>query len=337
MRRGMFQFTGATVAAVALACAACSGGTASGSTDDDGPWTPTESIEYIAPAGAGGGWDTLARTTANVLEGSDLIDTRLPVTNMEGGGGSIGWSHVASKESDPHTLFVTSPPIILVPLSGASPHDHTDFTPIARLIADYSVYGVAADSDIHTAEDLFAAIAADPQGFSVGGGSAVGSMDHIAVAGAAAEAGVSAQDVNYISFEGGGEALLATVGGHTDAVVTDVASAIPLVASGDVRIVAVSSEERVEAMPDVPTLQESGIDFTFDIWRGVMAPAGLTDAQVAYYEQLFADMLELDSWATERDRLGWDDAYMDSAEFEAFLDEQSTQFESILTDIGLSS
>lgn len=105
--------------------------------------------------------------------------------------------------------------------------------------------------------------------------------------------------------------------------------------SGDIRVLAVSAPERVTALPDVPTLQESDIDFSFDLWRGVMGPPDLTDAQVAFYEQMYADMLELESWAAERDNLGWIDAYLPSAEFGAFLDVQSEQFVDILTDLGL--
>jgi putative tricarboxylic transport membrane protein len=333
--RPNLRMVGAAAAALALmATAACTTTVDGGTPSDDGPWAPTQSIQYIAPAGAGGGWDTLARTTAKVLEESDLVDVRFPVENMPGGGGAIGWAYIAGAAGDPHKLFVTSPPIILVPLSGASPHDHTDFTPIARLIADYNVYGVKADSPIQTIEDLFDAIRADST-FSIAGGSAVGSMDHIAIAGAAAAVGIPATDVNYIAFEGGGEALVAAVGGHTDAVVTDVASATPLVASGDIRILAVSGAERVATLPDVPTLLESGVEFTFDVWRGVMGPADLSDSQVAYYEQLFADMLELDTWAEERDKLGWSNAYLNSAEFGAFLDEQRELFFTILSDLGL--
>jgi putative tricarboxylic transport membrane protein len=327
---------GAAIAAIALVFAACATeADPVAAADDDETWVPTESIEYVAPAGAGGGWDTLARTTSKVLEESDLIDVRLPVVNMPGGGGAIGWAYIAGAQGDPHKLFVTSPPIILVPLSGESAHDHTDFSPIARLIADYNVYGVVADSPIQTIGELFDAIRDDPAGFSIAGGSAVGSMDHIAIAGAANAAGIPAADVNYVAFEGGGEALVAAVGGHTDAVVTDVASATPLVASGDIRVLAVSGEERVDTLPDVPTLRESGIDFSFDIWRGVMGPSGLTEAQVAHYEQLFAEMLELDSWAAERDRLGWVDSYLPGAEFAAFLDEQRELFHTVLSDLGL--
>lgn len=324
-----------TATAVAMAAAACAGDAEQTAAGDADAWSPSEPIEYVAPAGTGGGWDTLARTTAKVLEESDLVDVPFPVANMPGGGGAIGWAYIAGAPGNPHKLFVTSPPIILVPLTGDTPHDHTTFTPIARLITDYMIYAVAAESPIQTIDELFDAVRENPAGVSIAGGSAVGSMDHIAIAGAADAAGIPPAEVNYISFEGGGEAQLAALGGHTDAVVTGMGESLSMVQSGDIRVLAVSAPDRVAALPDVPTLQESGIDFSFDLWRGVMGPPGLTAAQVIYYEQLYADMLELDSWATERDSLGWIDAYMPSAEFGAFLDDQSEQFVDILTDLGL--
>lgn len=325
----------ALAAAVTLLVTACGDSGGGAAADADGDWRPNRPIEYVAPAGAGGGWDTLARTTARVLEDTDLVGQRMNVVNKPGGGGAIGWAYMAAAAGDPHKLFVTSPPIILVPLAGESDQDHTDFTPIARLITDYMTYLVPADSPYTTIEDLFAAIGDDPAGVSVAGGSAPGSMDHIALVGAAQAAGVDPRDVNYVPFDGGGEALTALLGGHVDAAVSGVGESIGQIESGQLRALAVSAPERVASVPDVPTLTESGIDFTFDIWRGVMGPPDLTDAQVRFYEQVFADMIALDSWATERDKLGWIDAYQDSAEFGAFLDEQKTLFESILTDLGL--
>ena len=318
---------GAVLALALVACGDGGGADAAEATD----WEPSEAIEYIAPAAAGGGWDTLARSTGRVLEDSDLIDQPLPVENREGGGGAVGWAYIAQQTGDDHTLFAASPPIILVPMSGESAHDHTDFTPLARLITDYMVYLVDADSDIETVEELFEGAA---EGIAIAGGSAPGSMDHIALAGAADAAGVDATAVNYVPFSGGGEAMTALLGGHVDAAVTGMGESTAQVESGELRVLATSAPAG-ESPPDAPTLEDEGIDFSFDIWRGVMGPPDMDPAAVAYYEQLFADMLELDDWVEERDSLGWIDAYQDAAEFEAFLDEQAEQFETILDDLGL--
>jgi len=297
-------------------------------------WKPTQPVEFIAPANPGGGWDTLVRTAARVLQQEKLADQNFAPINIPGGGGAVAWAQLAAQKGNPHKLFATSPPIILVPLSGASRFNHQNFTPIARLITDYSILLVRADSPYQSANDLFAAIKERP-GLSVGGGSAPGSMDHISMAGAAAASGLDASRLNYIAFSGGGEAMTNLLGGHVEAVITGAGEAGAQLQGTQLRAIAVSGPERISALPNVPTYLEQGIDFTFDIWRGVMGPPDMPEAAVRYYEDLFARMLETDSWAQARDQLGWIDAYQNSAEFGEFLDSQLEQFSEVLGDLGL--
>lgn len=317
---------------VALLATACGG--EGGQTNADGEWEPERPIELIAPADTGGGWDMLARTTARVLEENDMVDS-IQVENEPGAGGAIAWAGIAATPDDAHRLFVTSPPIILVPLSGESEYSYDDFTPLAALATDYMAYIVPEDSELETFQDLVDAIDDDPTSISIGGGSAPGSMDHVALAGAVHAAAGEATDVNYIPHDGGGEAMTAMVGGHVDAAVTGVAEASAMVEAGEARMLATSAPEPPEGAPDTPTLTDEGIDYTFDIWRGVMGPPDISDEQVEYYEQLFAEMVETDGWQEERENLGWEDSYMDSAEFGAFLDEVHEDSLEILNEVGL--
>ncbi|MCE8032034.1 MAG: tripartite tricarboxylate transporter substrate binding protein [Halomonas sp.] len=299
-------------------------------------WTPTRSIEFIAPANPGGGWDTLVRTTSRVIQEEGLADQNFAAINVPGGGGAVAWAQIARDSGNPHKLFATSPPIILVPLAGTSRHDHTDFTPIARLITDYSIVLVRDDSPYGDLNELFEAIQEKPN-LSIGGGSAPGSMDHISIAGLASAAGLNAAEVNYVPFSGGGEAMTSLMGGHVEAVITGAGEASGQLGEGsEVRALGVSAPERMGGvLADVPTYQEQGIDYTFDIWRGVMGAPDMPAEAVAYYEDLFAQMLETDGWQQARDQLGWLDAYQDSEEFGDFLDAQKTQFSEVLSDLGL--
>ncbi|MCY9783153.1 tripartite tricarboxylate transporter substrate binding protein [Nocardiopsis sp. EMB25] len=322
----------AAAAVLPLALSAC-GGEDGGNTNADGTWEPNGPIEITAPAGTGGGWDTLARTSARLLESEGLVDQSIQVVNKPGAGGAIGWAYIAGNEGDPQKLFVTSPPILLVPMAGDSEYDHEDFTPIARLATDYIVYLVPADSELETFDDLVETV--DEGDANIGGGSAPGSMDHVALAGAIDAAGGNAAAASYVPFDGGGEAMTALLGGHVDAAVVGVSEAAGMLEAGELRALAVSSPEPVEAIADVPTLLDQDVDFTFDIWRGVMAPSGLDEAQVTYYEDLFADLLETQAWQEESASLGWTDAYQNSADFGAFLDEKRSEFTEILTEVGL--
>lgn len=298
-------------------------------------WQPTKPVEYIAPANPGGGWDTLVRTTANVIRQEGLSNQNFAAINVPGGGGAVAWAQIARDNRNDHKLFATSPPIILVPLAGTSRFNHQDFQPIARLITDYSIVLVRADSPYQTVNELFDAIRAN-QRLSVGGGSAAGSMDHISIAGAAGAYGINPGSVNYIAFSGGGEAMTTLLGGHVEAVITGAGEAVSQLAGGQIRALAVSAPERIPgSLSTVPTFKEQGIDYTFDIWRGVMGPKDMPAAAVRYYEDLFARMMETDSWKEATARLGWLDAYQNSAEFGVFLDGQLEQFSTVLSDMGM--
>lgn len=299
-------------------------------------WTPSRSIEFVAPANPGGGWDTLVRTVSRVLQQEGLADQSFAAINVPGGGGAVAWAQIARDSGNPHKLFAASPPLILVPLAGTSRYNHTDFTPVARLITDYSIVLVAADSDYDDLNDLMDALRENPR-LSIGGGSAPGSMDHISIASTAAAAGLEASSVNYIPFSGGGEAMTALMGGHVEAVITGAGEAAGQLGEGsDLRAIGVSAPERLGGvLADIPTYQEQGVDYTFDIWRGVMGAPDMPAEAVAYYEDLFAKMLETEGWAAARDQLGWLDAYQDSETFGAFLDAQYEEFREVLSDLGL--
>jgi putative tricarboxylic transport membrane protein len=298
-------------------------------------WQPRQAIEYIAPANPGGGWDTLIRTTARVIGEERLSNVNFAPVNTPGGGGAVAWAQINAKRGNPHVLFAASPPIILVPLAGQTPLTHRNFTPIARLITDYSIILVRGNAPYQSAKDLFDAIKARPN-LSVAGGSAPGSMDHISIAGAASAAGINARQLNYIAFSGGGEAMTNLLGGHVEAVITGAGEAQAQLRGGQVKALAISGPQRMSTMPDVPTLQEQGINFTFDIWRGIMGAPNMPAEAVAYYQSLYERMLKTPTWAAARDQLGWIDAFQGSQEFGAFLDAQQQQFSSVLRDLGLA-
>ncbi|MGP9500193.1 Bug family tripartite tricarboxylate transporter substrate binding protein [Halomonas sp. AOP43-D1-4] len=321
------------LAVIALPMAALAGMTTSVQAQE---WTPSKSVEFVAPANPGGGWDTLVRTVSRVIQQEGLADENYAAINVPGGGGAVAWAQIARDSGNPHKLFATSPPIILVPLAGASRYDHTDFTPVARLITDYSIVLVSADSEYETINDLFDALKEDPS-LSVGGGSAPGSMDHISIAGLASAAGLEASSVNYIPFSGGGDAMTNLMGGHIEAVITGAGESVGQLGEGSqIRALGVSSPERLGGgLAEVPTYQEQGVDYTFDIWRGIMGTPDMPEEAVTYYQDLFAEMLETDGWQEARDQLGWIDAYQNSEEFGVFLDEQQEQFSGVLSELGL--
>ncbi|TLS38545.1 tripartite tricarboxylate transporter substrate binding protein [Pseudalkalibacillus caeni] len=330
------------VLVIALVLSACGSNQSSGNSGNNGndgqatdDWKPEKPIEVIAPAGAGGGWDTTARTVSKVMEQTNIIDKRLAVVNKPGGGGAVGWAYVDKKGGN-HTLFVTSPPILFVPLNGQSDLGHNDFTPIAGVIADYAAFVVSADSPYNNMNDLIEALKEDPQSISVVGDSAPGSMDHMQFVKAVKAGGVDVKRLKYVSAQdGSGMSML--LGGKVDVYSTGLAEATEQARAGKVKVLAITAPEPLEGetVSEFKTLKEQGIDDQFVVWRGFMGPKDMDPEAVAYYENAIKEMMETDEWKEQRDNFGWNDNYMSSEEFKKFLDEEYKTMEELMNEVGL--
>ncbi|WP_068673170.1 tripartite tricarboxylate transporter substrate binding protein [Oceanobacillus sp. Castelsardo] len=309
------------------------------STDDasSGDWTPEESIEIVAPAGAGGGWDTTARMAAQVFTEEGIIDENIGVVNKEGGGGAVGWAYIAGFEGNAHKLFVASPPLVFIPLNGQSEYSHEDFTPLANLIADYAAFAVRDDAEWDNLNDLFEDMKEDPESITVVGTSSPGSMDHMQFVQIAKAAGVDITKIKYVSAQDAG-GLTQILNGSADVYSTGVAETVEQVKAGNIKVLGVTSEERLEGeiLEDFPTAIEQGIDETFINWRGFFGPANMDPAAVAYYEEKFKELSDSDAFAEIRAQFGWDELYMNSEEYSQFLDEQREEVQVLLDELGLA-
>jgi putative tricarboxylic transport membrane protein len=218
-------------------------------------------------------------------------------------------------------------------LTNQSPVTIEQTTPIARLIGEYELIAVPVGSPIKTMDDLIAKFKEDPGSVSWGGGSA-GGTDHMLVGLLAKEVGVDPSQINYIAHSGGGEAMGAILGGHVTVGVNGVAELLPQVQAGQLRPLAVSSEERLPGI-DVPTLKEQGLDVALTNWRGVVAPPGITDEDKQALSDMVAQMVESEAWQNTLEERGWLGLYMPPEEFAQFLQQDREQVETVLKDIGL--
>ncbi|MCG1020869.1 tripartite tricarboxylate transporter substrate binding protein [Sutcliffiella horikoshii] len=316
--------------------AACSSST--GGTSADGTWSPQKPIEMVAPAGAGGGWDTTARMVAQTFEQEELIDKRMPVVNKPGGGGAVAWSYIAKKEADPHHLFVSSPPLLLVPLNGQSDNTYEDFTPLANVIADYGAFAVRADAKWNNLNELFEDMRKDPASITVIGVSSPGSMDHIQFVKIAKAAGVDITKVKYVSEQEGGT-LTALLNGSVDVYSAGTAETVEQVKAGKIKVLGITAEERLEGevLSDFPTAKEQGINETFVNWRGFFGPANMDEAAVAYYVDKFSKLNESDAWDGIRKKYGWNELFMTGEEYQEFLKKENEEMQALLEELGLGN
>ncbi|WP_313893400.1 tripartite tricarboxylate transporter substrate-binding protein [Psychrobacillus sp.] len=325
----------AVVTTLAVGLAACSSDGGGESKSD----YPKNNIVVVAPSGAGGGWDLTARAIAKTMGDTGLVEKSIQVENKPGGGGAVYMAEFATKEvKNDHVLMVKSPPILINnnKAEGNSPYGFKDTKPLAQLTRDYGAIVVKADSPFNKMEDFLNALKADPTAVTLAGGSAPGSMDHLVGILPAFKAGIDPKSVKYVSYDGGGEAVAALLGGNADVIATDASTISMYVKSGDVRVLAVSSTERLEGdLADVPTFKEAGTDAEFTIWRGIFGPKEMSDDASNYWNEKIEEMVETDEWKAELEKNGWASEYRNSKDFTTYLEDQDKVIVELLTALGM--
>ncbi|WP_400088417.1 Bug family tripartite tricarboxylate transporter substrate binding protein [Yoonia sp. R78084] len=293
-----------------------------------------DEINFLIPGGAGGGWDGTARGTGEALTASGLVGTA-SYENMSGGGGGVAIAHlIENAESLQNTMMVNSTPIIIRSLTGVFPQSYRDLTLVAGTIGDYAAIVVSTDSAIQSMDDLLAAYREDGMGFAIGGGSVPGGLDHLVAASVMQAAGEDPTAFNYIPYDAGGAAMAGLLSGEIQALSTGFSEAIALADQGEVRILGVTSPERVPAYDSAPTMIEQGLDTTFVNWRGFFAAPGLADEQVAKMQAAIAAMYDTPEWEEVRARNGWVNIYNNGDDFRTFLDNQEQEIGDLMRTLG---
>jgi putative tricarboxylic transport membrane protein len=317
--------------------ACSSGGSGSNAGESDYPKKP---ITVVAPSGAGGGWDLTARSLTKILGETKTVDQTMTVENKPGGGGAVYLAEFATQhKKDDYKLYVNSPPILINNLKkeGNSPYGFKDTTPLAQLTKDFGAIVVKEDSKYNNLKELMEAVKKDPKSVTAAGGSAPGSMDHLVAVLPAYKSDIDPKTVKYVSYDGGGEAIAALLGGNADYIATDASAVGEYLKAGKVKVLGISSTERLKGdLADVPTFKEAGIDAEFTIWRGVFGPKEMSDSAVAYWDKTLKKLNESKEWQEELARNGWESEFKDGKEFETFLKDQEKQVKDLLKSLGMS-
>ncbi len=293
--------------------------------------------ECIAPANPGGGWDTICRTSANVLQKTGALKSTMYVTNMPGGSGAVAIANViAKRKGDNSLLIAASNSLTFTMAAGRTPHTYRDVVPLAQVAAEYGGFFVRADSKYKTLGDVTAALKVNPTSVSFAGGSAPGSLDHIKTAVYAKAVGVDPTKLVYVPFQGGGEAMTALLGGHTDAATIDIAEAGAQLEAGKIRCLALLSDKRSTKYKDLPTTYDQGVKVTFPIWRGVYMAPGASPEAVKFWTETLTKMLASPEWNAEREKLGWEAASRFGDDFKAFVTDEHARYQALLKELGFA-
>ncbi len=306
---------------------------------------PSETLQLMAPAAAGGGWDTTARELQRVLDEEGIVEGDVEVYNVEGAGGTIGLAELVSEHAGNENVLMVMGLVMIGGIGlNQSPVTLEQVTPIAQLTGEFEVIVVPADSPYQTLDDLIADFEADPTAISWGGGSA-GGTDHLLIALMAQQLGIDPTLVNYVPFSGGGEALASVMGGQTTAGVSGLGEWAAQIESGELRALAISgrADPGDGATPvaesdlgaSIPTLQEQGIDLELANWRGIVAPPEISSESTACIVAAFDELNASAGWQATLDQYGWSNLYLAGDEFDTYLDEQIAIINQTLTDLGL--
>ncbi|HEV2129215.1 MAG TPA: tripartite tricarboxylate transporter substrate-binding protein [Thermomicrobiales bacterium] len=310
----------------------------------------SETLEIMAPASPGGGWDTTAREIQRVLQEEGIVEN-VEVFNVPGAGGTIGLAELVNEHAgNEHMLMMMGLVMVGGIVLNESPVDLTQVTPIARLTTEYEVIVVPADSEYQTIDELLTAFQEDPSSISWAGGSA-GGTDHLLVGLLAEELGVDPAAINYVPFSGGGEALSAILGGETTAGVSGLGEWQAQIESGELRALAVSGRGAAapgsatptagEATPaafgaNIPTLQEAGYDVELANWRGFVAPPDISEEAETCMIQALEQAVQSEAWQTTLETYGWNDFFLAGDAFGAYLQEEHERVTALLSDLGLT-
>lgn len=297
-------------------------------------WRPQREIELVAGTPAGGGQDRPARVLIDLLK--DLVRVPLKLTNIAGRGGGNAWDYLAQHPGDPHILAINSPTIITNRLLGESTLDFTALTPLANLYTEYLVFVVRPKGPIKDAQQLLTQLGNDPGGIRIAFATAIGNMNHMALAKITRQADGDVAALATEVFDSARYAVAHVVEGHADLAVITATSAVPELDSGVLAAIAVSAPARMSApFASVPTWGELGIDCVVGTWRGVIGTRAMTAPQIAFWEGALLAAVRGEAWRAELARHHWVDTYLGAAATRDFLKAELGAMRSALDALGL--
>ena len=265
-------------------------------------WEPTKTVEFIVPAGTGGGADQMARVVQGVVAKHNLMKQSMVVINKAGGAGAEGFLDVKASKGDPHKIIITLSNLFTTPLATNTPFNWRDLTPVQMLALDQFVLWVNAESPYKTAKEYVeAAKKAGPNKFKMAG---TGAKQEDQIITAAIEQRTGTKFI-YIPFKGGGDVAVQLVGKHVDSTVNNPIEAVAQWRAGKLRPLCVFDPKRMPykdkvtdkmAWGDIPTCKEGGLDVDYLMLRGIFMPLEVKPDHVEYYIGLFKKVMATPEW-----------------------------------------
>ena len=302
-------------------------------------WEPTKTVEFIVPAGTGGGADQMARFIQSVTAKYKLMKEPMVVINMGGGAGAEGFLDVKDAKGDPHKLIITLSNLFTTPLATHTPFNWRDLTPVQMMALDEFVLWVNADTPYKTAKEYIAAVKAADGKFKMGG---TGSKQEDQIVTVSIQRQTGAK-FNYIPYRGGGEVAVQLVGKHIDSSVNNPIEAVAQWRADKLRPLCVFDTKRMpykEKMTktmswyDIPTCKESGLNVDYLMLRGIFMPGGVTAEEVQYYVDLLKKVRETPDWKSFLAQGAFNQTTLNGKEYEAWVAREEARHILLMKEAG---
>ena len=303
-------------------------------------WEPTKPVEFVVPAGTGGGADQMARFLQGIVAKHNLMKQPFVVVNKSGGAGAEGFLDVKNAKGDPHKVVITLSNLFTTPLATGVPFNWKDLTPVSMLALDEFVLWVNAESPYKTTQEYVAALKAGENGkFKMAG---TGSKQEDQIITVALEKAVG-KKMTYVPFKGGGDVAVQLVGKHVDSTVNNPIEAIAHWRSGALRPLCVFDNKPMpypakvtttQSWQDVPTCKSQGLDVEYVMLRGIFMPAGVSQDQVDFYVDLFKKVRALPEWKKYTEDAAFNDTFMAGKEYADWVGRAENEHKSLMQDAG---
>lgn len=274
---------------------------------------PDKPVEFIVPWGPGGGSDLLMRLVSKHLESE--LGQAVPVINMPGASGTVGLREASRRNNDGYTITQIHEGLLIAHHSGVTELNWDDFEAVSMMTSDNSVIVVNADTGWETLEDMLEDVISSPGEYRMG--VTLGGIPHLWAVQFEESTGT---EFGYVGYEGTGERLRALAGGHITVAIEDYYSARAFVENGDMNVLAAATNERIEELPDTPTLQELGHDLEFLVTRGIVVPKGTPESVISSLESALANVAESEDFQRDIENVGGSVRYLNREDYIAYLE-----------------
>jgi putative tricarboxylic transport membrane protein len=294
---------------------------------------PNKPIELIVTTSPGSGGDVVSRSVAEIIRKEKLLPQLINVNNRVGGSSIIGYNYFKTRRGDPYTMMSTTGTILLMAYRNDVAIGLENYTPLALFAIDPQTIMVRADSPFKTFKDLMEAVRTNPDSLVGATTSSTGAGRHVMHL---MEKHVPGSRIKFVTFKGGGEAVISVAGGHTTFTTENLSEGLSFVETKKLRVLGITSDKRLPQAPDVPTLQELGYPIVLGTTRGFSFTAGVPKEAVVTMEAALKKAHDSAEWKEIARRNVFPEIDMGSVEFTAYLHKRFPEYKEFYDAIGLN-